>query len=41
METIKTRFAFTSEGETLVGNLFLPEESKPAGFVVAVGRSRR
>jgi dienelactone hydrolase len=37
METTKTRFAFTSEGETLVGNLFLPEESQPAGVVVAVG----
>jgi fermentation-respiration switch protein FrsA (DUF1100 family) len=37
METTKTRFVFTSGGETLVGNLFLPEESKPAGVVVAVG----
>jgi fermentation-respiration switch protein FrsA (DUF1100 family) len=37
MDTTKTRFAFTSEGETLVGDLFLPEESKPAGVVVAVG----
>jgi hypothetical protein len=34
---MKTGFGFQSEGETLVGNLFLPEESKPAGVVVAVG----
>jgi uncharacterized protein len=33
----KTRFAFQSEGETLLGNLFLPERAKPAGIVVAVG----
>ena len=33
----KTRFAFQSEGETLAGNLFLPEGAKPAGVVVAVG----
>jgi uncharacterized protein len=33
----KTRFAFQSEGETLVGNLFLPGGAKPAGVVVAVG----
>ena len=32
-----TRFAFRSEGEGLVGNLFLPERSKPVGVVVAVG----
>jgi uncharacterized protein len=38
METAtKTRFTFKSEGETLVGNLFLPERAKPAGVVVAVG----
>jgi uncharacterized protein len=38
METAtKTRFAFQSEGETLVGNLFLPERAKPAGVVIAVG----
>ena len=30
------RFTFQSDGETLVGNLFLPE-AKPAGTVVAVG----
>ena len=30
------RFAFQSEGATLVGNLFMPER-KPAGVVVAVG----
>jgi uncharacterized protein len=34
---MKTHFAFQSEGETLVGNLFLPEQSKPVGAVVAVG----
>jgi dienelactone hydrolase len=33
----KTRFTFPSEGETLVGNLFLPQGPKPAGVVVAVG----
>ena len=33
----KTRFAFQSEGETLLGNLFLPEGAKPAGVVIAVG----
>ena len=32
-----TRFTFQSEGETVVGNLFLPEARKPAGVVVAVG----
>ena len=37
METTRARFEFMSEGETLVGNLFLPEGSKPAGVVVAVG----
>ena len=35
--TTKTRFTFESEGETLVGDLFLPEGVKPAGIVVAVG----
>jgi fermentation-respiration switch protein FrsA (DUF1100 family) len=34
---MKTDFAFDSEGEKLVGNLFLPERSKPIGSVVAVG----
>jgi uncharacterized protein len=33
----ETRFTFPSEGETLVGNLFLPQGAKPAGVVVAVG----
>jgi len=33
----KTRFTFQSEGETLLGNLYLPESAKPAGIVVAVG----
>jgi fermentation-respiration switch protein FrsA (DUF1100 family) len=33
----KTRFTFQSEGETLLGNLFLPERAEPAGVVVAVG----
>jgi uncharacterized protein len=38
METAtKTRFAFESEGATLVGSLFLPDGSAPAGVVVAVG----
>ena len=38
METAtKTRFTFTSDDETLVGNLFLPDRSAPAGVVVAVG----
>jgi fermentation-respiration switch protein FrsA (DUF1100 family) len=38
METAtKTRFTFQTKGETLVGNLFLPEGGKPAGVVVAVG----
>jgi fermentation-respiration switch protein FrsA (DUF1100 family) len=30
-------FAFRSEGEGLVGNLFLPERGDPAGVVVSVG----
>lgn len=34
---MKTRFAFQSEGENLVGNLFLPERSEPVGVVVVVG----
>jgi fermentation-respiration switch protein FrsA (DUF1100 family) len=34
---MQTHFAFQSEGETVVGNLFLPERSKPLGVVVAVG----
>jgi hypothetical protein len=34
---IKTRFSFRSEGETLMGNLFLPGPSKPVGVVVSVG----
>jgi fermentation-respiration switch protein FrsA (DUF1100 family) len=33
----KERFTFQSEGEALVGNLFLPEGATPAGVVVAVG----
>jgi uncharacterized protein len=33
----KTRFTFQSEGETLVGDLFLPADGKPAGVLVAVG----
>jgi fermentation-respiration switch protein FrsA (DUF1100 family) len=38
METAtKTRFAFESKDETLVGNLFLPDGSQPAGVVIAVG----
>jgi fermentation-respiration switch protein FrsA (DUF1100 family) len=35
--TTKTRFTFESEGETMVGNLFMPVREKPAGVVVAVG----
>jgi uncharacterized protein len=34
---MKTQFAFRSEGETLAGNLFLPEGGKPVGVAVAVG----
>jgi fermentation-respiration switch protein FrsA (DUF1100 family) len=34
--TTKTRYTFQSEGETLVGNLFLPDD-KPKGVVIAVG----
>ena len=34
---MKTRFTFDSEGETLVGDLFLPDAAEPAGVVVAVG----
>jgi uncharacterized protein len=38
METAtKTRFTFKSDGETLVGNLFLPDGAAPAGVVIAVG----
>jgi uncharacterized protein len=38
METaIKTDFTFQSEGEPLVGNVFLPERRRPVGVVVAVG----
>ena len=39
MDTAMNRhFAFRSEGETLVGNVFLPERRKPVGVVVAVGQ---
>jgi uncharacterized protein len=34
---MKKHFVFDSEGEKLVGNLFLPEQSQPIGVVVAVG----
>jgi fermentation-respiration switch protein FrsA (DUF1100 family) len=34
---LKTRLAFESGGETLVGNLYLPEGDAAAGLVVAVG----
>jgi uncharacterized protein len=38
METAtKTRLTFQSEGETLVGHLFLPDGAQPAGVVIAVG----
>jgi fermentation-respiration switch protein FrsA (DUF1100 family) len=33
----KTRFTFRSDGETLIGNLFLPTGGKPTGVVVVVG----
>jgi uncharacterized protein len=33
----KTRFTFETQGETAVGNLFLPEGDEPRGVVVAVG----
>jgi uncharacterized protein len=33
----KTRFTFKSGGQTLVGNLFLPDGSVPDGVVIAVG----
>jgi uncharacterized protein len=33
----KTRFTFQSEGERLVGNLYLPERSPPSAVVVSVG----
>jgi fermentation-respiration switch protein FrsA (DUF1100 family) len=33
----ETQFVFQSEGESVVGNLFLPERSEPGGVVVAVG----
>jgi uncharacterized protein len=35
--TTKTRFTFQTEGETSVGDLFLPEQDEPHGIVVAVG----
>jgi fermentation-respiration switch protein FrsA (DUF1100 family) len=34
---MNTRFRFRSQGEQLVGNLFLPERGKPLGVVVVVG----
>jgi uncharacterized protein len=37
MERAKTRLTFQSGGETLVGDLYLPERDEPAGLVVAVG----
>jgi uncharacterized protein len=33
----KTRFTFQTDGESLVGNLFLPQRDEPGGVVVAVG----
>jgi uncharacterized protein len=35
--TTKTRFAFQSGGETLVGNLHVPDGREPGGVVIAVG----
>jgi uncharacterized protein len=37
MTVSKTRFTFQSEGETLVGDLLLPDGDKPVGVVIAVG----
>ena len=34
---MKSRFTFQSEGDRLIGDLFLPEGQEPAGVVVAVG----
>jgi uncharacterized protein len=34
---MKEHFTFQSDGETLVGNLFLPERGEPVGVVIAVG----
>ncbi len=36
-KTTRERFTFHSEGETLVGNLFVPADAKPAGVVITVG----
>src|SRR5262245_37837536 len=36
-KAVSERFAFQGEGETVVGNLFLPQGKTPAGVVVAVG----
>ena len=36
-QAIKTQFVFDSEGESVVGDLFLPEQREPVGVVVAVG----
>ena len=37
MEPSKNRVTFQSEGETLVGDLFLPDGGKPVGVIIAVG----
>jgi fermentation-respiration switch protein FrsA (DUF1100 family) len=37
MEPTKSRFTFQSEGETLVGELYVPDSEKPVGAVIAVG----
>jgi fermentation-respiration switch protein FrsA (DUF1100 family) len=37
MAVSKTRFTFQSEGEALVGDLFLPDGEKPVGVIIAVG----
>jgi fermentation-respiration switch protein FrsA (DUF1100 family) len=34
---MKSRFTFQSEGDALVGNLFLPDGDEPSGVVVSVG----
>jgi uncharacterized protein len=36
-KALKTRLAFDSEGENVVGHLFLPERKEPVGVVIAVG----
>src|SRR5215475_11920703 len=37
MDPSKNRVTFQTEGETLVGDLFLPDGGKPVGVIIAVG----